>query len=157
MRAAAASPPLSLPSTSHRTDVPEAEMPPRKRACFTTPAQMQIGREIQQLVRRLRDKANAYSTRRSHVRFEEAYDDRAYLRAREATHIFRDRPYSPPHTFGFDREAVYLVIACDLFLGEESRSHMRHMVRTLKAQVAHVDCSDPHLLHTYLTTTSVDV
>ncbi|GJV70283.1 putative reverse transcriptase domain-containing protein [Tanacetum coccineum] len=34
----AASPPLSLPSTSHRTDVPEAEMPPRKRACFTTPA-----------------------------------------------------------------------------------------------------------------------
>ncbi|GKC88085.1 hypothetical protein Tco_1148734 [Tanacetum coccineum] len=38
MRAAAASPPLLLPSTSHRTDVPEAEMPPRKRACFTTPA-----------------------------------------------------------------------------------------------------------------------
>ncbi|GJT52327.1 hypothetical protein Tco_0978484 [Tanacetum coccineum] len=38
MRAAAASPPLLLPSTSHRTDVPEAEMPPQKRACFTTPA-----------------------------------------------------------------------------------------------------------------------
>ncbi|GJX07047.1 hypothetical protein Tco_0194979 [Tanacetum coccineum] len=38
MRAAAASPPLSLPSTSHRTDVPEAEMPPQKRACLTTPA-----------------------------------------------------------------------------------------------------------------------
>ncbi|GJX93472.1 hypothetical protein Tco_0348058 [Tanacetum coccineum] len=37
MRAAAASPPFSLSSTSHRTDVPEAEMPPRKRACFTTP------------------------------------------------------------------------------------------------------------------------
>ncbi|GJY99872.1 hypothetical protein Tco_0517302 [Tanacetum coccineum] len=36
MRAAAASPPLSLPSTSYRTDVLEAEMPPRKRACFTT-------------------------------------------------------------------------------------------------------------------------
>ncbi|GKF42102.1 hypothetical protein Tco_0125444, partial [Tanacetum coccineum] len=36
MRAAAASPPLSLPSTSYRTDVPETEMPPRKRACFTT-------------------------------------------------------------------------------------------------------------------------
>ncbi|GKB07142.1 hypothetical protein Tco_0835375, partial [Tanacetum coccineum] len=29
---------LSLPSTSHRTDVPEAEMPPQKRACLTTPA-----------------------------------------------------------------------------------------------------------------------
>ncbi|GJV20288.1 hypothetical protein Tco_1369308 [Tanacetum coccineum] len=38
MRAAAASPPLSLPSTSHRTDVPKAEMPPQKKACFTTPA-----------------------------------------------------------------------------------------------------------------------
>ncbi|GKC97572.1 hypothetical protein Tco_1167847, partial [Tanacetum coccineum] len=38
MRAAAASPPLSLPSTSPRTDIPEAEMPPRKRACLTTPA-----------------------------------------------------------------------------------------------------------------------
>ncbi|GKD02853.1 hypothetical protein Tco_1177827, partial [Tanacetum coccineum] len=38
MRAAAASPPLLLPSTSHRIDVPEAEMPPQKKACFTTPA-----------------------------------------------------------------------------------------------------------------------
>ncbi|GJR39768.1 hypothetical protein Tco_1215452 [Tanacetum coccineum] len=38
MRAVAALPPLSLPSTSHRFDVPEAEMPPRNRACFTTPA-----------------------------------------------------------------------------------------------------------------------
>ncbi|GJS15196.1 hypothetical protein Tco_0409668 [Tanacetum coccineum] len=38
IRAAAASPPLPLPSTSPRTVVPEAEMPPRKRACLTTPA-----------------------------------------------------------------------------------------------------------------------
>ncbi|GJW44571.1 putative reverse transcriptase domain-containing protein [Tanacetum coccineum] len=38
MRVAAASPPLLLPSTSHKTDVLEAKMPPRKRACFTTPA-----------------------------------------------------------------------------------------------------------------------
>ncbi|GJU48479.1 hypothetical protein Tco_1218034 [Tanacetum coccineum] len=36
--AADASPPLSLPPTSPRTDIPEAEMPPRKRACLTTPA-----------------------------------------------------------------------------------------------------------------------
>nr|GEU74933.1 hypothetical protein [Tanacetum cinerariifolium] len=27
-----------LPYTSHRTNIPKAEMPPRKRACFTTPA-----------------------------------------------------------------------------------------------------------------------
>ncbi|GKB75118.1 hypothetical protein Tco_0936530 [Tanacetum coccineum] len=36
MRATAVSPPLLLPSTSHRTDIPEAEMPPQKRACFAT-------------------------------------------------------------------------------------------------------------------------
>ncbi|GKE70411.1 hypothetical protein Tco_1528483 [Tanacetum coccineum] len=38
IRMRAASPPLLLPSTSHKTDIPEAEMPPRKRACFATPA-----------------------------------------------------------------------------------------------------------------------
>ncbi|GJS23957.1 hypothetical protein Tco_0452589 [Tanacetum coccineum] len=38
MRAAVASPPLSLPPTAPRTDIPEADMPPRKRACLTTPA-----------------------------------------------------------------------------------------------------------------------
>ncbi|GJY67096.1 putative reverse transcriptase domain-containing protein [Tanacetum coccineum] len=37
IRMRAASPLLLLPSTSHRTDILEAEMPPRKRACFTTP------------------------------------------------------------------------------------------------------------------------
>ncbi|GKF27664.1 hypothetical protein Tco_0094006, partial [Tanacetum coccineum] len=30
--------PLLLPSTSHRTDISEAEMLPPKRACLTTPA-----------------------------------------------------------------------------------------------------------------------
>ncbi|GKF67507.1 hypothetical protein Tco_0197186, partial [Tanacetum coccineum] len=38
MRAAAASPPSLLPSTSPRTNVPEAEMLPQKRACFATTA-----------------------------------------------------------------------------------------------------------------------
>ncbi|GJW75964.1 hypothetical protein Tco_0137646 [Tanacetum coccineum] len=38
MRATTASPPLLLPSTSHRTDVPKAEMLPYKRICSTTPA-----------------------------------------------------------------------------------------------------------------------
>ncbi|GKE17935.1 hypothetical protein Tco_1425512, partial [Tanacetum coccineum] len=43
--AAALTPPLPLhhhllllPSTSHRTDIPEAEIPPQKSACFATPA-----------------------------------------------------------------------------------------------------------------------
>ncbi|GKD37422.1 hypothetical protein Tco_1257629, partial [Tanacetum coccineum] len=38
IRIRAASPPLLLPSTSHRTNILEVEMPPRKRACFATPA-----------------------------------------------------------------------------------------------------------------------
>ncbi|GKE16970.1 hypothetical protein Tco_1424547, partial [Tanacetum coccineum] len=38
IRAAAASPPLSLPPTSPRTNAPEAKMPPWKRAYLTTPA-----------------------------------------------------------------------------------------------------------------------
>ncbi|GKD49156.1 hypothetical protein Tco_1278132, partial [Tanacetum coccineum] len=36
IRIRAASPPSLLPSTSHRTDILESEMPPRKRACLTT-------------------------------------------------------------------------------------------------------------------------
>ncbi|GJS29966.1 hypothetical protein Tco_0490586 [Tanacetum coccineum] len=40
----AASPPLLLPSTSYKTNIPEAEMSPRKRACLTTPApRLEIG------------------------------------------------------------------------------------------------------------------
>ncbi|GKF72570.1 hypothetical protein Tco_0208684, partial [Tanacetum coccineum] len=31
------SPLLLLPSTTHRDDIPEADMPLRKRACFTAP------------------------------------------------------------------------------------------------------------------------
>nr|GEX81846.1 hypothetical protein [Tanacetum cinerariifolium] len=38
MRMRPASPPLILLSTSYRTDIPKAEMPLQKRACFTTPA-----------------------------------------------------------------------------------------------------------------------
>ncbi|GJY91036.1 hypothetical protein Tco_0506232 [Tanacetum coccineum] len=38
MRASDMSSPSSLPPTSPRTDIPETELPPRKRACLTTPA-----------------------------------------------------------------------------------------------------------------------
>ncbi|GKD68942.1 hypothetical protein Tco_1323032, partial [Tanacetum coccineum] len=44
IRAATILPPLFLPSTSYRTYIPEAEMPPQKRACFATPA---LGLEIE--------------------------------------------------------------------------------------------------------------
>ncbi|GKD79520.1 hypothetical protein Tco_1342141, partial [Tanacetum coccineum] len=93
MRAATASSPLSLPSTSHRTDRTE---------------------EFQ-------------------VRFEEAYDDQAYLRARVNT-LFRDRPYHRHTALALDREAVYARIA---WTGSEERSAaIEAHVRTLEAHVA---------------------
>ncbi|GJS68167.1 hypothetical protein Tco_0682732, partial [Tanacetum coccineum] len=104
MRAAATSPPSLLPSTSHRTDVPEAEMPPWKRACITTPALgCEIGESSAAGAAR-RPGPTPERTKEFQVRFEEAYDDRAYLNARVNT-LFRDRPYHRHTALALDREA----------------------------------------------------
>ncbi|GJU88286.1 hypothetical protein Tco_1300709 [Tanacetum coccineum] len=67
------------------------------------------------------------------LRFEEAYDDRAYLRARVNT-LFRDRPYHCHTALALDREAVYARIA---WTGSKERSAaIEAHVRTLEAQVA---------------------
>ncbi|GKA31468.1 hypothetical protein Tco_0717773 [Tanacetum coccineum] len=168
MRAAAASPPLSLPPTSPRTDVPEAEMPPRKRACLTTPAPgCEIGESsaagaarqprptpevdtwdeiveammeiapttlegVDQRVTEL-DTTVRQRTEEFEVRFEEAYDDRAYLNARVNT-LFRDRPYHRHTALALDREAVYARIAWTS--SEERSAAIEAHVRTLEAQVA---------------------
>ncbi|GJZ40764.1 hypothetical protein Tco_0587650 [Tanacetum coccineum] len=168
MRAAAVSPPLLLPSTSHRTDIPEAEMPPQKRACFATPAPgLEIGESsaagaarqpgptpeadtcdeiveamlevapttlegVDQRVTEL-DTTVRQRTEEFQVRFEEAYDDRAYLRARVNT-LFRDRPYHRHTAMALDREAIYARIA---WTGSEERSAaIEAHVRTLEEQVA---------------------
>ncbi|GKC04782.1 putative reverse transcriptase domain-containing protein [Tanacetum coccineum] len=65
------------------------------------------------------------------VRFEEAYDDRAYLRARVNT-LFRDRPYHRHTALAFDREAVYARIAWTS--SEERSAAIEAHVRTLEAQ-----------------------
>ncbi|GJY83724.1 hypothetical protein Tco_0497100 [Tanacetum coccineum] len=53
IRIRAASRPLLLPSTSHMTDIPEAKMPPQKRACFTTPAsRLEVGESSAAAARR---------------------------------------------------------------------------------------------------------
>ncbi|GJS34266.1 hypothetical protein Tco_0532648 [Tanacetum coccineum] len=138
MRAAATSPPLSLPSTSPRTDVPEAEMPPRKRACLTTPAP---GYEIEEssaagATRQPRptlevDTWDEIRTEEFQVRFEEAYDDRAYLNTRVNT-LFRDRPYHCHTALALDREAVYAHIAWTS--SEERSAAIEAHVRTWEAQ-----------------------
>ncbi|GJZ22510.1 hypothetical protein Tco_0559549 [Tanacetum coccineum] len=130
MRAAAASPPLSLPFTSHRTDVPEAKMPPRKRACFTTPAP---GCEIGESSAAKLDTTFRQRTEEFQVRFKEAYDDQAYLRARVNT-LFKDRPYHRHTALALEIEVVYARIA---WTGSEERSAaIEAHVRTLEAQVA---------------------
>ncbi|GKB59320.1 hypothetical protein Tco_0915506 [Tanacetum coccineum] len=182
--AAAASPPLLLPLTSHRTDVPEAEMPPWKRACFTTPAlgfkigessavgatrrpgptpevdawdeiveaMMEIApttlegvdQRVTELDTTVRQRIEEFQ-----VRFEEAYDDRAYLRARVNT-LFRDRPYHRHTALALDREAVYARIA---WTGSEERSAaIEAHVRTLEALVATL-IAQTTSLQTQLTTT----
>ncbi|GJV27516.1 hypothetical protein Tco_1383964 [Tanacetum coccineum] len=167
MRAAAVSPPLLLPSTSHMTDIPEAKMPPWKRACFATSApRLEIEESlaagvarqpgptleadtwdeiveamlevapttlegVDQRVTEL-DATVRQMTEEFQVRFEEAYDDRAYLRARVNT-LFRDRPYHCHTAMALDREAIYARIT---WTSSEDRSAaIEAHVRTLEAQV----------------------
>ncbi|GKE47882.1 hypothetical protein Tco_1479140, partial [Tanacetum coccineum] len=117
MRAAAVSPPLLLPSTSHRTDVPEAEMPPQKRAFFATPApELEIGESSAAGAARQprptpeADTWDEIVEAMIEVRFEEARDNRAFLRARVNT-LFRNRQYHHHTAMALDRESVYARIA----------------------------------------------
>ncbi|GJS28943.1 hypothetical protein Tco_0489563 [Tanacetum coccineum] len=147
-RAAAASPPLSLLPTSPRTDVPEAEMSPQKRACLTTLALgYEIGESIVEAMMEIApttlegvdqrvtelDTTVRQRTEEFQVRFEEAYDDRAYLGALVNT-LYRDRPYHRHTALALDREAVYARIAWTS--SEERSAAIEAHVRTLEAQVA---------------------
>ncbi|GKE36538.1 hypothetical protein Tco_1459943 [Tanacetum coccineum] len=157
----AISPPLLLPSTSHRTDIPEAKMPPRKRACFTTPA---LGLEIEEssaagaarqpwptLEADTYDnivEAMMVGTKEFQVRFEEAQDDRAFLRARINT-LFRDGQFHLYTARLVDKEAMY---ARTPWTGSEDRSAaIEANVKTLKAQVATL-IAQTSSLQTQLTT-----
>nr|GEY30948.1 hypothetical protein [Tanacetum cinerariifolium] len=171
-----------LPSTSRRTNIPEADVPPRKRDCLTTLA---LGFEVKESyaagaarhpgpiesdLRRYRVEHTGYeitdtwdkivdtlmkitlttlegvnqrvteldTTVRQRIdefeiRFEEAQDDQALLRARVNT-LFRDRPDHRCTGMLIDREAMY---AREAWAGSEDRSSaIAAHVRTLEAQVA---------------------
>ncbi|GJV16979.1 putative reverse transcriptase domain-containing protein [Tanacetum coccineum] len=82
------------------------------------------------------------------VRFEDAQDDRAYLRAQVNT-LFRDRPYHRYTAMILDREAMYARIA---WTSSEDRSAaIEAHVRTLEAQVATL-IAQTSSLQTQLTT-----
>ncbi|GKF03150.1 hypothetical protein Tco_0030073 [Tanacetum coccineum] len=139
MRAAIASPPLLLPSTSHRTDVPEAEMSPQMSAYFTTPAlRFEIG-----------ESSAAGAVRRPGPTPEaDAWDEivEAMMeialttlegvnqRVTELDTTVRDRPYHCYTALALDREAVYARIAWNS--SEERRTSIEAHVQTLEAHVA---------------------
>nr|GEV77619.1 hypothetical protein [Tanacetum cinerariifolium] len=88
-----------LPSTSRRTDILEADVPPQKKVCLTTPA---LGFEVR--------KSSAAGAARQQGPTESDLkrymDDRALLRARVNT-LFRDRPNHRHTAMLLDREAMY--------------------------------------------------
>nr|GEX21026.1 reverse transcriptase domain-containing protein [Tanacetum cinerariifolium] len=144
-----------LPSTSRRTDIPEADMPPRKRACLTAPtpkfkiressatgAARQPGPTKSDL-RRCRVEQTGYGitdtwdekqrTDEFEVRFEDAQFDRALLRARVNT-LFTDRPDHRRTSMLMDREEMYSREAWTFSM--DMSSAIAAHVRTLETQVA---------------------
>nr|GEW68342.1 putative reverse transcriptase domain-containing protein [Tanacetum cinerariifolium] len=138
-----------LPSTSCRTDIPEADVPPQKRACLTTPVPgFEIGESsavgaarqrwpTESNLRRYRVEQASYeitdTTDEFEIRFEEAQDNRAFLRAR-VNILFRDRPSHRHTTILLDREAMS---AREAWASSEDRSSaIAAHVKTLEAHVA---------------------
>nr|GEW07388.1 hypothetical protein [Tanacetum cinerariifolium] len=139
-----------LPSTSRKTDIPEADIPPQKRACLTTPAPgFEIGESsvagaarqpgpTKSDLRRCRVEQAGYgitNTQRTgefEKRFEEAQDDRDLLRARVNT-LFRDKPDHRRIAMLIDREEMYSREAW-AFSMDRSSAIAAH-VRTLETQV----------------------
>nr|GEW28101.1 hypothetical protein [Tanacetum cinerariifolium] len=140
-----------LLSTFHRTDIPEADMPPQKRTCLTTPtpgfevgesfaagAARQPGPTESDLRRYRVEQAELDTTVRQktdefEIRFEETHDERALLRARVNT-LFRDRPDHRRTAMLIDREAMYVREAWAY--SEDMISTIAAYVRTLKTHVA---------------------
>nr|GEU95262.1 hypothetical protein [Tanacetum cinerariifolium] len=186
-----------LPSTSRNTDIPEDDVPPRKRACLTTPAPgFEVGESsvagvarqpwpTESDLRRYRVEQAGYGitetwdeivdtlmeialttlkgvdqrvteldttvrqrTDEFEIRFEEAQDDRALLRARVNT-LFRDRPDHRLPAMLLDIEAMY---AREAWAGSKDRSAaIAAHVRTLEAHVAAL-IAQTSSLQTQLTT-----
>nr|GEY80286.1 reverse transcriptase domain-containing protein [Tanacetum cinerariifolium] len=187
---------LSLPVP---TDIPEADMPPQKRACLTTlapgfeagessaaGAARQPGPALESDRRRYRVEQTGYGitdtwdeivdtlmekapntlegvdqrvieldttvrhrTEEFEVRFEEAQDDRAFLRARVNT-LFRDKPFYHHTVLLLDREATYA--HREWASSEDMSAAIEAYVRRIEAHVATL-IAQTSSLQTQLTTT----
>ncbi|GJV11223.1 hypothetical protein Tco_1352764 [Tanacetum coccineum] len=131
----AASPTLSLPPTSPGNDILKDEncaSEERELFIYSCFPDGRSGR-VQPAGARDSQLPTPERTEEFQVRFEEAYDDRAYLRARVNT-LYRDRPYHRHTALALDREAVYARI--EWTSSEEKSAAIEAHVRTLQAQVA---------------------
>nr|GEY62114.1 putative reverse transcriptase domain-containing protein [Tanacetum cinerariifolium] len=129
-----------LPSTSRRTDILEVDVPPRKRACLTTPFLDSRSGRVSQLV--LQGSQGLQSLTLGDTALSRQ-DDRALLRARVNT-LFRDRPDHRHIAIILDREAMYTRKA---WAGFEDRSAtIAAHVKTLEAQLVLQGSRDPQSL-----------
>nr|GEV87902.1 hypothetical protein [Tanacetum cinerariifolium] len=170
IRMRAASLPLLLPSTSHRTGVPEADMTHRKRAYLTTPAPgfevkessaagaaRQPGPDIESDCRRYRVEQTGYGITDTWDEIVEAMLEVAPTtlekvdqRVTELDTTIRDMPDHRCTAMLLDREAMY---AREAWAGsKEISAAIAVHVRTLEAQVATL-VAQTSSLQTQLTTT----
>nr|GEX86994.1 putative reverse transcriptase domain-containing protein [Tanacetum cinerariifolium] len=158
-------------STSRRTDIPEANVPPQKRTCLTTHAPgfetgygitdtwdeivdtlMEIAlttlegvdQRVTELGTTIRKRTDEFE-----VQFEEAEDDGAFLRAR-VNALFRDKPDHRHTTLLLDMEVIYAREVWTVF--EDRSAAITAHVRTLEAHVAAL-IAQTSSLQTQLTTT----
>nr|GEX00064.1 hypothetical protein [Tanacetum cinerariifolium] len=149
----APSSPLLLPATSHRKDVPEADVPPQNKICLTAPSlRFKVEESSAATARQpgldathatdygFVDTVDATprrpmtweDTREIYVRVKDAYDDRAFLRA-QINMIRKNQRYFNDMAFYFKREAMYARAA---WAGSEDRSAATEAhVRALKTHV----------------------
>ncbi|GJY22430.1 hypothetical protein Tco_0396088 [Tanacetum coccineum] len=113
------SPSLLLPSLDRRCIIPAADMPPWKRACFTTPSRRFKIRESS-VAAAAREPSEEFYTRHS-----DAHDDRALLQAQVST-LYRERRYHCHMAMIVDREAMY---------ARQAWSQAMGCNRTLQAEV----------------------
>ncbi|GJZ46488.1 hypothetical protein Tco_0594084, partial [Tanacetum coccineum] len=140
IRLRAASPPLLLPSTTHIDDLPEADIPLRKRACFTTTTgRFEVGESLLASAARQTGHTLAHridygfvdtldaSIRASESRAmtADAHDDRALLRA-QVSLLTREGMYFRSMTSSYEREAAY---------SRQALAHSESRSQTMEAQI----------------------
>ncbi|GJY70105.1 reverse transcriptase domain-containing protein [Tanacetum coccineum] len=83
------SPPLLLPSSSHKDDILETDLPPRKKLCLTAPTpRFELGESSSAVATRQAD----HPMSREDTRLEDAQDDRA-LQMGRVNMLFKDRRF----------------------------------------------------------------